>query len=127
MLFMVLGENVRFKEGALGVTIYMILQVMLYGIGLWFIPMYLAWLKLIIIARMSRKKNVYVKAAIAGLYGLAYGLWFLPLTVLVYAVSPLAYIIADLPYGILMGVSSFITVLLLSQRVNAIIRSKFAL
>lgn len=125
MLFMVLGENVRFKEGALGVTLYMILQVVLYGIGLWFIPMYLAWLKLIIIARMSKHKNIYVKAAIAGMYGLVYGMWFLPLTVIVYGVSPLAYIISDIPFAILMSVSSFITVLLLSQRVNAIIRSKF--
>lgn len=125
MLFMVLGENVRFKEGALGVTLYMILQVVLYGIGLWFIPMYLAWLKLIIIARMSKHKNIYVKATIAGMYGLVYGMWFLPLTVIVYGVSPLAYIISDIPFAILMSVSSFITVLLLSQRVNAIIRSKF--
>lgn len=125
MLFMVLGENVRFKEGTLGVTLYMILQVALYGIGLWFIPMYLAWLKLIIIARMSKHKNIYVKATIAGMYGLVYGMWFLPLTVIVYGVSPLAYIISDIPFAILMSVSSFITVLLLSQRVNAIIRSKF--
>ena len=122
---MVLGENVRFKEGTLGVTLYMILQVALYGIGLWFIPMYLAWLKLIIIARMSKHKNIYVKATIAGMYGLVYGMWFLPLTVIVYGVSPLAYIISDIPFAILMSVSSFITVLLLSQRVNAIIRSKF--
>lgn len=119
---MVLAHNVTLRNAMLAVSLYMILQVLLFGVGLWFFPMYLAHLCHVYIQSHTKNLTTIKKAFIGGFYGVVFGVWFLPLSVLVYQVSPIAYLIADVPYSIILAVSNFLTILWLSERINAQIR-----
>ena len=75
------------------------------------IPMFIGWEAILLASYMVRKKNIYIKALVAGLGALLYCWIFVFSTVLFYKVDMTAYIIADIPFEIILVVCSVITVL----------------
>lgn len=77
-------------------------------------PMMLAWFSIAWFYQYFLKgsNNIYKKASIAFLFGFVYGWVFIPFTMIQTGVdSFLPYLIADLPYEIIMGTTGFLTVL----------------
>ena len=75
------------------------------------LPMFIGWEAILLASYFVRKKNVYIKATVAGLGALLYCWIFVFSSVLFYKVDMVAYIIADIPFEIILVVCSVITVL----------------
>jgi hypothetical protein len=89
----------------------MLLEISVWGLGLWVAPMWLGWL---IWALMVKRQWLDISIATKGVFfAIIYGLMFMPLSVLVYGIDPVAYIVADIPFQISMMVSNIITLTLL--------------
>lgn len=109
LLFAVYFSARNFKQSFYLVSIYMILEMVMWGFGLWVLPMWLGWTLWIIMV----KSNLPISLATKGVFfATLYGLMFLPLTVIVYGIDPWAYIVADIPFQINMMASNVITLTL---------------
>lgn len=87
----------------------MILQIVMWGIGLWVLPMWIGWILWVLMVKSKLPISLATKGVF---FAVVYGLTFLPLTVLVYGIDPWAYIIADIPFQINMMASNVITLTL---------------
>ena len=109
LLFAVYFSARTKKQSLYLVSIYMILQMVMWGVGLWVLPMWLGWILWILMV----KSNLPISIATKGVFfATVYGLTFLPLTVIVYGIDPWAYIVADIPFQINMMASNVITLTL---------------
>lgn len=106
----------RYPNGVLLIIGYIILQGLIWGVGLYLISMFFGW---VIWYLMSENgKNLTFKSiGFAFLYG-----WvFLPLTVIVYGINPVAYLVADIPFQINMAISNVLTIGLIYPILNKVI------
>jgi hypothetical protein len=88
----------------------MLLEIAIWGLGLWVTPMWLGWL---VWALMVKSKWLDISIATKGVFfAVIYGLMFMPLTVIVYGIDPWAYIVADIPFQISMMSSNIVTLTL---------------
>jgi len=111
LLFAVYFSARPLKQSFYLVSIYMLLEISVWGLGLWVAPMWLGWL---IWALMVKRQWLDISIATKGVFfAIIYGLMFMPLSVLVYGIDPVAYIVADIPFQISMMVSNIITLTLL--------------
>ena len=98
----------RYSNGLLLILGYIILQGIIWGVGLYLVSMTVGW----VIWWVSSKngKNLMIKSI--G-FAFVYGWVFMPLTVIVYGIDPIAYLIADIPFQINMAASNVLTIGLL--------------
>lgn len=75
------------------------------------LPMFIGWEAILLASYFVRKRSIYVKVAVAGIGALVYCWIFVFSSVLFYKVDMLAYIIADIPFEIILVVCSMVTVL----------------
>lgn len=109
LLFAVYFSTRTSKQSLYLVSIYMMLEIALWGVGLWVLPMWLGWILWILMV----KSNLPISIATKGVFfATLYGLMFLPLTVLVYGIDPWAYIVADIPFQVNMMASNVVTLTL---------------
>lgn len=115
---------VYFKTRPYGVSfyvvfVYMSLQVLQWGVGLWVLPMFIGWLLWLIIVKRLKWMPIEIKGIV---FAVLYGLTFLPLTVIVYGIDPWAYIVADIPFQINMAIGNTITLALLFKRLTKLMK-----
>ena len=55
-------------------------------------------------------------------FAFVYGWVFMPLTVIVYGIDPVAYLIADIPFQINMAISNVLTIGLIYPALDKVIR-----
>jgi len=98
----------RYSNGLLLILGYIILKGIIWGVGLYLVSMTVGW----VIWWVSSKngKNLMIKSI--G-FAFVYGWVFMPLTVIVYGIDPIAYLIADIPFQINMAASNVLTIGLL--------------
>ena len=109
LLFAVYFSTRTGKQSFYLLSIYMLLEIAMWGVGLWVIPMWLGWTLWIVMV----KSNLPISIATKGVFfATLYGLMFMPLTVIVYGIDPWAYITADIPFQINMMVSNVLTLTL---------------
>ena len=75
------------------------------------LPMFIGWEAIMLASYFVRKKNIYVKATVAGIGALLYCWIFVLSSVVFYKVDFKAYVIADIPFEIVLVACSVITVL----------------
>ena len=92
---------------------YVFLEILVFGFGFWSLGYFYTWPTLVAISiitfKLSKSYNQFVWATISGLYGLCFGVLYIPLCLIsggtVFAWS---WFINGLPYDILHGISNFV-------------------
>lgn len=115
LLFAIYFANRSYKESTALVSLYIILEIVQWGFGVWVVPMWLGWLLWIVLVKQVKFIPVYIKGAI---FAYLYGLIFMPFTVIVYGVNWWSYIVADFPFATTMAISNLLTLSLLFSRLS---------
>lgn len=121
LMFAVYFATRPYKSSAYVVFIYMALQVLQWGIGLWVLPMSIGWLLWLVLVKRINWLPIEIKGIV---FASLYGFTFLPLTVLVYGIDPWAYIVADIPFQINMAIGNFISLALLFKRLTKLMNKE---
>ncbi|MFB0920018.1 MAG: hypothetical protein QMB62_03920 [Oscillospiraceae bacterium] len=97
------------------VAVFVLLEGLIYGFGLWFINYLYVWAVLAAIALIFRKNQIaLIWAVIAGLFGLSFGLLCaIPYLFIGGRAMALSYWVSGIPFDITHCISNFILTLLL--------------
>lgn len=77
--------------------------------------MFLGWLSLPLILLIVPRKNEIILSIVGALHGIIYSLFFVIAQVFITQVDIKAYLIADIPFVIILSISNFVTILWLYQ------------
>ena len=103
------------RETPGAITVFILLQGVLYGFGLWWVMYLYVWYLLALLAWLLRRMdNAFFWAVFSGLYGLCFG--GLCAAVYLFAKTPafaLSWWLSGLSYDALHGVGNFVLMLLL--------------
>lgn len=111
------------------VLAYVVLDSVLMGSLnlLYFPPMLIAWFFLVFIARLLRNQLPIWTMLFAFFYGFIYGWLFIPFAMIERGIRSFwPYLLADLPFEIIMAVNNFFTVLLLYNPLTVVLKPLFA-
>ncbi|MEA4895823.1 MAG: hypothetical protein VB064_11250 [Oscillospiraceae bacterium] len=102
-------------KGFYSVAVFVLLEGLIYGFGLWFISYLYVWAILALIALIFKKnENSLIWAAIAGLFGLSFGLLCaLPYLFIGGPAMAFSYWVSGIPFDLTHCVSNFVLTLLL--------------
>lgn len=120
VLFMILFQSYKVNVSIQYVMLYIVLQGVWWGYGLYLIPMTVAWIGFIFVTKSIKRVNNVLQSLIIGGYAILYSSSFIPLAI-VYGIPIVAYIIADIPFTILLIINNFLTVLWLRPTLNTLI------
>jgi energy-coupling factor transport system substrate-specific component len=97
------------------IYVFVAVEGIIYGIGLWWINYLYVWTVLFLIAMLLRKQHSpYIWAIISGFYGLTFGaLCAIPNLFLSGIGSAISYWLAGIPFDILHAIGNFVVALLL--------------
>jgi hypothetical protein len=123
LLFLILFEKNDKTDGVLSIVFYIVLQGLAWGFGLYLIGMTLGWFLYLVIAKLTVSRGIWTKATAGFLFAFIYGISFYPVTGIVYQTPFIAYIIADFPFALTMGVSNFISILWLYTRLERVLNT----
>jgi len=115
LLFAIYFANRSYKESITLVSLYILLEVVQWGLGIWVAPMWLGWILWIVLVKQIKFVPVYIKGF---LFAYLYGLIFMPFTVIVYKVNWWSYIVADFPFASTMAIGNILTLALLFDRLS---------
>ena len=106
------------------VYVFVLLEGLIYGFGLWFFNYLYVWAVLIGIALLLRKNTNYlVWAVVAGLFGLSFGaLCTIPYFFIGGPAMALSYWVSGIPFDITHCVSNFVLTLLLLKPLNELFK-----
>ena len=95
----------------------MLVEILQWGFSLWVAPMWIGW---VLWAVLVKTTNLYLP--IKGIvFAYLYGLLFMPLTVIVYGVDPIAYMIADFPFATTMAIGNALTLMILYKPLTKVL------
>jgi energy-coupling factor transport system substrate-specific component len=97
------------------IYVFVALEGIIYGIGLWWINYLYVWTILFLMTMLFRRhQSTYIWAILSGFYGLIFGaLCAIPNLFISGAASAVGYWIAGIPYDILHAIGNFVVALLL--------------
>ncbi|MDF2486471.1 MAG: hypothetical protein K0R46_2639 [Herbinix sp.] len=97
------------------IYVFVAVEGIIYGIGLWWINYLYVWTVLFLIAMLLRRQHSpYIWAIISGFYGLTFGaLCAIPNLFLSGIGSAISYWLAGIPFDILHAIGNFVVALLL--------------
>ena len=111
VLFAVIFTKFDVKYQIYAILAYVMLQGIIYGFSLYLISMFIGWFIWLIIINLCNKDNIKTIALFSVIFAVLYGLVFYPLNYLLYELPFIPYLIADLPFMMLMAVSNVLTML----------------
>jgi hypothetical protein len=94
------------------------LQGVWWGFDLYLIPMFIAWVGFAVVSKLIKRVDNVLQSFIIGGYAIVYALSFIPLSVGLYGIPLVAYIIADIPFTIILIINNFLTVLWLKPLIT---------
>lgn len=115
LLFAVYFTNRSYKESTTLVSLYIILEVVQWGFGIWVLPMWLGWLLWIVLVKQVKFIPLYIKSVP---FAYLYGLIFMPFSVIFYGINWWAYIVADFPFATMMAIGNILTLSLLFEHLS---------
>lgn len=124
LLFMIYATVFGIKRTLLVSIIFTTTEIFIYGFATWLLVYYFIWPVLVVLSGILGKKikNEYGFATLAGIYGLAFGLFFAVGESLFYGWAyGVTYWVRGLPFDIVHGFSNFILVLILFKPLRKII------
>lgn len=127
VLIMVYGAALPLGMSLSIVSAYVFLDNLLYGsFSILYTPgMLVAWITLLLVSKALANKKFVWTLAFATLFGLIYGWFYVPGKFIEQGIFDLwAYLVADLiPFGIILIVNNFITVLLMYRHLRKLLES----
>jgi len=127
LLIVLFSMHFKLKESLLMIIGYVILDSLWMGAlnPFYMMPMVIGWSIIPITIHLFFKKpiNIYKLATFGMVMGFVYGWTFVPFNVWMTGVAVQAYLIADLPFQIMMGVSNFLTILWLYQPLDSVYKA----
>lgn len=121
LLFAVYFSARSYRQSMYVITIYMLVEILQWGVNLWVVPMWLGWILWLV---MVKKCNFGIWLPVTGaIFAYLYGALFMPLTVIVYGVDWWGYLIADFPYATAMAIGNVLTLSLLHKRLTKLLTS----
>ena len=126
LLLVVYGAYCGPKWGTAIVLMHVFLDNLIMGSLTIYIvlPMFVGWEIILLASYFVRKRNVYIKATVAGIGALLYCWIFVLSSIVFYKVDPKAYIIADIPFEIILVICSVITVLWLYNPIYKVLKDR---
>lgn len=105
------------------VAVFVVLEGLIYGFGLWFINYLYVWAVLTVVALFFRKyESRLIWAAIAGLFGLSFGLLCaIPYIFIGGPAFALSYWVSGIPFDITHCISNFVLTLLLLNPLRSLL------
>jgi len=100
------------------IGVYVMLQGVWWGFDLYLIPMFIAWVGFAIVANTIKSLKDVSQSLVVGGYAIIYAASFIPLSVLLYKIPLGAYVIADIPFTIILIINNFLTVLWLKPLIS---------
>lgn len=99
-------------------SIYVILEILMYGFGIWSVGYLYIWVVLVImtysIYNIKHSMNPLLWATVSGIYGFIVGLLYIPLYVITGGTTvAISWWISGIPYDITHGIANFIICLTL--------------
>lgn len=122
LLILIFVSHFTFKESLTMLLVYVVLDSLWMGAinPFYMVPMFLGW-SVIPVAYHSflrRTQNPHLLAFFGVFMASLYGLAFMPFAVFQTGVSMSVYLVADIPFQILMALSNFLTILWLYEPLN---------
>lgn len=116
LLIVLYSALFKFRENVLIIAVYVFLDNLALSTfyPLMMAPMFIGWIIIPISYHtvLRKTKNAYVLAFSGILFGITYGWIFVPFRMIEQEIFDLwAYVIADIPFQIVMALSNFITIL----------------
>lgn len=116
LLMFVFASVFNYKEMFIYVFVYVLIDSLYMGAfnPFYMTPMLIAWFSISLVYKLFLKddSSIYKKATVAAVFGFYYGWTFIPFSMMQTGVTNLVpYLVADLPYEIIMAVTGFLTVL----------------
>lgn len=116
-----------FKESIIMVSVYVIIDnLYLGGFNVFYMmPMFIAWNLIPILYHtvLLKTKNEYILAGFGVIFGFIYGWIFIPFVMIQTGIDNfLPYLIADIPFEVLMALSNFLTILWLYKPLYKVIK-----
>lgn len=122
LLIILFVSHFTYKESLVMLFVYVVLDSLWMGALNPFImiPMYLGWalIPTFYHTLLRKTNNPTILAWFGLMMGSLYGLVFLPFAVIQTGVSAQVYLLADLPFQLIMGVSNFVTIYWLYEPLN---------
>ena len=106
--------------------VYVMLEIMMYGVGIWSVGYLYIWFVLIVITiyvhKITKSTNIFLWALVSGIYGVLVGLLYVPIYVITGGIT-IAYSwwISGIPYDITHGVANFILCIVLFKPLLAVL------
>jgi len=110
------------------ISIYIVLEMLIYGFGLWTIGYCYIWfiLALISVAIIPKIKNRWCIATIAGLFGLLFGALYIPIYIIYGGIEyAIAWWIAGLSFDAIHAAGNFVIVLLLYKPMSQFLQTMY--
>lgn len=114
LLIMLYSRALKTKKTLIIIFIHVLLDNLLWGFNvLFFLSMLVGWsvIPLTLNSVFRKVENVYLIGVLSALYALFYAFAFFPVNVFVLQYSLLAYLIADIPFTVILALSSFVSVI----------------
>ncbi len=116
LLVMVYTYVFGIRKTSMIVIVHVFIDNLLLGsIGMFnvWIPMLIAWLLIVFLFHLLKQKteNILVYAIAGFLFGHLYGLVFVPFQAFLLDVPIIPYLLADLPFQLIMAITNFLTVI----------------
>lgn len=105
------------------IATYIGLQVMVWGFGFYLISMAVGWLLLYVLVQWVDNDLWMVVWSVP--FAFVYGWVFMPLTVVLYGIDPVAYVIADIPFQIAMAMSNVLTFAILYTPLKKLLEGEY--
>ena len=126
LLLVVYGAYCGPKWGTIIVLLHVFLDNLFVGSLTIYVmlPMFIGWEIIMLASYFVRKKNIYIKASVAGIGALLYCGIFVLSSVVFYKVDFKAYVAADIIFEIILVVCSVITVLWLFNPIYKVLKDR---
>ena len=128
-LIILYGATLGIGYGSIIVVIHVLLDNLymssftIFTIG----PMLIGYEITLICGYLLRNKSEWIIALASALCAIIYTALFIPVNIVIYNVDPLAYIVADIPFDIVLVCCNFICVILLYKPLRKLVDDEFGL
>lgn len=127
LIVITLGATVGLKWGTVIVIIHVIADNLLWGsfVPYVVIPMFMGWEVTLLAGYLTRKSKTFIVILFGILASLIYCWMFIPFNVLFLHVKLLPYVLADIPFEIILVISTIFTLLWLYEPLKKLIDSQW--
>lgn len=128
-LIILYGATIGLGYGSIIVVIHVLLDNLymssftIFTIG----PMLIGYEVTLICGYLLRNRSEWIIALASGICALIYAALFIPVNIVVYNVDPIAYIIADIPFDVVLVCCNVLCVLILYKPMYKLLNDEFKL